>query len=248
MDDSLKGHPPKDPKVDNRDTLPYEVSVNEEVRRKIESLQDVKIKRCEKSIYIQPMTMTYKQNGREKFWDFIKTHDSVSIIVYNRTKDSLVFVKQFRPGVWIHTTDWSVDKSTVDVQNFPARLGITYELCAGIVDKDLPLDVIAQQEVLEETGYQVSSNDLELVTSMRSNVGVAGSLQTMYYLEVTDDQRVSKGGGSDKEGELIEVVEIPVENVKEMMFDQKLARPAGLMFALMWFFQNKYQQNRSPIT
>ena len=73
-------------------------------------------------------------------------------------------------------------------------------------------------------------------------MGVAGSLQTVYYLEVTNDQRVSKGGGSDEEGELIEVVEIPVENVKEMMYDEKLARPAGFMFALMWFFQNKYQQ------
>ena len=55
----------------------------------------------------------------------------------------------------------------MDIDRFPARLGITYELCAGIVDKDLPLDVIAQEEVLEETGYQVSLEQLERVTSMR---------------------------------------------------------------------------------
>ena len=74
----------------------------------------------------------------------------------------------------------------------------------------------------------------------RSGVGVAGALQTVYYVEVTDEQRVTRGGGSHEEGEVIEVVEIPVERARLMMFDESLARPAGFMFSLMWFFTFKY--------
>lgn len=34
----------------------------------------------------------------------------------------------------------------------PGKMGCTYELCAGIVDKKMSLQQIAQEEVLEETG------------------------------------------------------------------------------------------------
>lgn len=34
----------------------------------------------------------------------------------------------------------------------PGKLGCTYELCAGIVDKKMSLQQIAQEEVIEETG------------------------------------------------------------------------------------------------
>ena len=34
----------------------------------------------------------------------------------------------------------------------PGKMGCTYELCAGIVDKKMSLQQIAQEEVIEETG------------------------------------------------------------------------------------------------
>ena len=70
-------------------------------------------------------------------------------------------------GVYVHNTDWSLGGTTIDVAKYPVDSGVTYELCAGIVDKDLPLDAIAQEEVLEETGYSVPVAQLERVTSMR---------------------------------------------------------------------------------
>jgi 8-oxo-dGTP pyrophosphatase MutT (NUDIX family) len=71
-------------------------------------------------------------------------------------------------GVYVHNTDWSVGKSSIDVSLYHPAFGITYELCAGIVDKDLPLQLIAQEEVFEETGFLVPAEQLERVTSMRS--------------------------------------------------------------------------------
>lgn len=50
------------------------------------------------SPYVKPFRMYYEQNGVEKNWDLLKVHDSVSIIIYNSTRKTLVFVKQFRPG------------------------------------------------------------------------------------------------------------------------------------------------------
>lgn len=50
----------------------------------------------------------------------------------------------------------------------PASAGITYELCAGLVDKpDLSLEEIARQEVLEECGYDVPASKLKRITSYR---------------------------------------------------------------------------------
>lgn len=51
----------------------------------------------------------------------------------------------------------------------PASVGITYELCAGLVDKpQLSLEEIARQEVLEECGYDVPASKLKRITSYRS--------------------------------------------------------------------------------
>lgn len=53
-------------------------------------------------------------------------------------------------------------------QRPPASAGVTYELCAGLVDKpDLSLEEIARQEVLEECGYDVPASKLKRITSYR---------------------------------------------------------------------------------
>lgn len=50
----------------------------------------------------------------------------------------------------------------------PASAGVTYELCAGLVDKpNLSLEEIARQEVLEECGYDVPASKLKRITSYR---------------------------------------------------------------------------------
>jgi UDP-sugar diphosphatase len=46
-------------------------------------------------------------------------------------------------------------------------LGIALEICAGIVDKDKPIDEIAREEVLEECGYNIELKDLQRIMSYR---------------------------------------------------------------------------------
>lgn len=53
------------------------------------------------------------------------------------------------------------------MEKYPPRLAFTNELCAGIVDKSKSLIEIAHEEILEECGYNVPIERIELVMSYR---------------------------------------------------------------------------------
>ena len=57
----------------------------------------------------------------------------------------------------------------------------------------------------------------------------------MFYAKVTDEMRVSSGGGSAAEGELIDVVEIPVSQCLEFAMNSSNKSPVGMKFAMFWF-------------
>ena len=132
------------------------------------------------------------------------------------------------------------DCDSTDAARKPAKyghgsLGCTYELCAGIIDKATSLEQITKEEIIEETGYEVPIGNIELINSYYSSVGHSGSYQHLYYCEVTDSMLVSEGGGNDHEGEMIEVVYIPVEEGMKMVFDSEKPKSTGLCFAMTWF-------------
>ncbi|MFT7880792.1 MAG: NUDIX domain-containing protein [Sulfurimonas sp.] len=170
--------------------------------------------------FITTSLATYQQNGIAKSWEVVEAHDSVAILIYHKTKDAFVLVQQFRPAVYLNN-----------------NLGLTIELCAGIVDKNLSLKHIAVEEIEEECGYRVTVDQLEKITSFHTSVGFAGSKQMLYYAEVDESMKVSEGGGVDDEQ--IEVIFLPTAESKSFIFDETVAKTPGLMFAFMWWFENK---------
>ena len=63
-------------------------------------------------------------------------------------------------------------------------LGITLELCAGIVDKEgKSLAEIAAEEVEEECGYHVDLKQVEFVQTFRGAIGT-GSLNEKWITEI----------------------------------------------------------------
>ncbi len=77
---------------------------------------------------------------------------------------------RFLSAIYITSVEISRNKdgnSFVDTEKYPGKLGVTYELCAGIVDKELSLSDIAKQEVLEECGYEVPVESFEKITSFK---------------------------------------------------------------------------------
>ena len=167
--------------------------------------------------FIHTSYATYEQNGKAKSWEIVKAHDSVAILIYHREKNAFVLVKQFRPAVFLNNDN-----------------GMTVELCAGIVDKNLSLPEIAMEEIEEECGYKVGVEEIEKITSFYTSVGFAGSKQTLYYAEVDEHMKVSEGGGVDDEQ--IEVVFLPVAEAKALIYDESVAKTPGLMFTFMWYF------------
>lgn len=230
----------------------------------MEEISNIEIVPCEDSNYLKPFRVHYNQNGTKKSWDFMRTHDSVSVLIFNTTSHCFVLVKQFRPAVYM--CEWEKTKkqlpekaeegpaestapeseeghSASEGENSslqpPASAGITYELCAGLVDKpELSLEEIARQEVLEECGYDVPASKLKRITSYRSGVGVTGAKQTMFYAEVSEDNRVSEGGGEPREGELIEVVKVPLHEAMTFAYDEKIPKTMGVIFSFIWFHNN----------
>jgi len=150
----------------------------------------------------------------------VEVHDSVAILLYHEEHKSLIVVRQFRPPVYLKNND-----------------GYTYELCAGIVDKDKSLVEIAHEEILEECGYYVPLEKIERITSFYTAVGFAGSVQTLYYASVNEMMRFNEGGGVGVES--IEVIEIPVSEAKEFAMDETKAKTPGLMFGFGWFLENR---------
>ena len=183
-------------------------------------IEDFKTEPLKEGKFIKTALARYRVNGKIKSWEIVRSADSVAILIYHKEKDAFLFVRQFRAPVYIHNGD-----------------GMTLELCAGLVDKNLSIEEIASEEIEEECGYRVDSSSLYKVSSFYSAVGFAGSRQTLFYTEVDESMRVGEGGGVDDED--IEVIEIPVSQIKDIIYNENISRTPGLMFALLWWLYER---------
>ncbi len=183
-------------------------------------IEDVSIGTCKDSQFVKTQRVHYKQKGTQKAWDMVEVHDSVAVLIYHTQKEAFVLVKQFRPPVYLKNDD-----------------GFTYELCAGIVDKEHTLEQIAKEEIDEECGYDVPLEKIERISSFYTAVGFAGAHQTLYYCEVDDDMKAHEGGGIHVED--IEVIYLDVKEAKQFVLDESKAKTPGIMFAMMWWFDKQ---------
>ncbi|KAF0988602.1 hypothetical protein HZS_6166, partial [Henneguya salminicola] len=92
----------------------------------------------------------------------------------------LVFVRQFRPGLYLARNpefkDFLLKKQTendeMQLDCPPTKNGILIELCAGMIDPgETPLTAAAR-ELFEETGYSISTDKFEFVNTNVSITGV----------------------------------------------------------------------------
>ncbi len=182
---------------------------------KIDSVSELKNPK-----FIKPIKIHYTQNGLKKEWEAVISHDSVSILLWHKEKESFVVVKQLR----------------APVLNANKTCGEMYELCAGIVDKDISNAQIAKEEIFEECGYDVPLESLKKISMFYTSVGISGASQTLYYAECDESMRVTDGGGLEEEE--IEVIYIPLKDAKAFMFNDSYQKTPGMMMAFYWFFDN----------
>ena len=182
----------------------------------------IELRKCEDSRYIEVCEMHYIENGVPKRWEVVKSSDSVSILLYNKDSQNLIIVRQFRPAVFLRNND-----------------GYMFELCAGLVDKKgKSLEQIAKEEVLEECGFE--AQNLTKIAEFYSSVGTSGSKQSVFYAEVCNADKKTKGGGIDDE--FIEIIEIPRDSALKFLQTPNITPSLG--FAFLWFATNIYKDLR----
>ncbi|ASM40470.1 NUDIX hydrolase [Campylobacter sp. RM12327] len=187
-------------------------------------VKNIKITNLKSSKFIKPFSIEFTQNGINRVWDCIEIHDSVSVLLYHKSKDAFLLVKQFRPPLWHYQMKNNIKSD---------EAGFSYELCSGIMDKNIDEKQTAIQEVEEETGFRVK--DLQKIITTYASFGVSSNRQSLFFAFIDDDMKVSNGGGIDDES--IELVYISRNEAMSFAYDESKAKAASLIFAFMWFFE-----------
>lgn len=184
-------------------------------------IENFKTSSLKETKFVHPVRITYNQNGKDKTWEAVKSFDSVAVLLYHEEKKSFLFVKQFRAPVYMNDSTNTC----------------TYELCAGIIDKNISLEQIVKEEIDEECGYNVSIDNISRITSFYTNVGVSGACQYLFFAKINESMKIHNGGGVNDEE--IETMFLPINEIDEFLFDESKAKTPGLMFASYWFLKNK---------
>lgn len=184
-------------------------------------IEDLEISELKDTKFIHPIKVTYSQNGINKTWEAVRSHNSVAVLLYHMEKKAFLLVKQFRVPVFLNDNSKS----------------FTYELCAGLVDKNKSLEEIVKEEIDEECGYDISLESIIKITSFYTNIGISGGCQHLYFVKIDESMKIHDGGGINDEQ--IETFFLPIEDSDEFIFDESKAKTPGLMFAFYWFFKNK---------
>lgn len=122
--------------------------------------------------------------------------NGATILLYNRHKQTVVLVRQFRIVTWINGNED----------------GMLIETCAGLLDSDEPEECV-RKEAIEETGFEVG--EVRKLFELFMSPGGVTELIYFFIAEYDDTQRANDGGGVDDED--IEVLELPYHRALEMM-------------------------------
>ena len=194
-----------------------------------------------RSDFIRTSSLLFELDGRKRRWDCARSHASVSVVIYHRERRSALVVRQFRPAVWAAALAEAQEREESDAGNNnsvpppPLEVGLTFELCAGILDKGATLEETAAEEVAEECGFRVAPSDLRKIACYHSAIGISGARHTVFAVSVDDSDALEGGaGGVACDGEAIEVVALPMASFDSFCADDSYAKSAGLVFGLGW--------------
>lgn len=123
--------------------------------------------------------------------------DGATILLYNPSKQTVILTRQFRIPTFLN-------------KNPDGHL---IEACAGKLDEEA--EACVRREALEETGYKIEK--VEKVFEAYMSPGSVTELIHFFTAAVSDDMKVSTGGGVDHEQENIEVLELPFEQALVMI-------------------------------
>lgn len=139
----------------------------------------------------------YKRKIKNKTYDILNDHDTVSAIIINEYNDILL-VKQFRP----------------------ALMEETVEIPAGTIDKkDESANMCIAREIKEEAGISIKPEDLKLVGSYKPMIGFSNSLMKVYFVKVLKSDLKFN---SIKDEDVYEVFWMSFYELEQKIFEGKI--------------------------
>ncbi len=199
------------------------------------------------SQHIKPMRFVYKQFYQGRCWDAVLCKDVVHAVIFNSTRKKLIFVKQFRPAVYFESVKILKPKKpkigdVLEIYDIPANLGVTLELCMGVMNKHgtTPIEAI-RRKIYYDCGYAVPLTCLEKVQWCYNNSRNSAEKTFLYYAEVTDKMLIED---TDKLIEIRRRKKVKEMSVKEAIeFAQGdetiLMTTYSTLYGILWFLYAK---------
>lgn len=135
--------------------------------------------------------------------------DGAALLPYDPKRGRVLLVRQFRMPAWV-----------------AGETGMLIEACAGLLDKQDPESCI-RKEAEEELGYQIGRP--RLVFAPYTSPGSVSERLYCFVAEYSPADRISHGGGSEHEGEDIEVLEVDAAEAFAMIADGRIIDAKTIM-------------------
>ena len=133
------------------------------------------------------------ENGADSKYLVIEGGHSVAILIYNKSKDKMIFVKEYR---------YPIDKEILNV-------------VGGAVDKDEKLEVAILRELKEETG--IIANNLTKLGSTYTDPGRQDRVNTYFFC---DDYEIDNNLRDNNDFEKTDLIEISVKEVENLILSE----------------------------
>lgn len=137
--------------------------------------------------------------------------DSVAILLVEKETESVLLTNQFRYPTCKQNEGWLL------------------EIPAGSLEKDEKPTQCIKREVMEELGYNLNHPDP--ICNFYVSPGASTERIFLFYGEVSEKDRIGKGGGNTHEHEDIALVKIPVS---EISMEIPKLKDAKTILALQW--------------
>ncbi|MCB0631205.1 MAG: NUDIX hydrolase [Saprospiraceae bacterium] len=150
--------------------------------------------------------MRNPRNKKSQKMIVLQSRDAVNVVAVNADK-KIIFVRQYRFGIG----------------------DFTLELPGGLFDMDEAVEAAAKRELREETGYV--SNKWSVLGKVASNPVFMDS----YIHHYLADKAEAKFDLDLDEGEDVEIVEIPIDEVKRKLYAGEFLHPHTVSALLLYF-------------
>ena len=199
--------------------------MTEKSRIKIESVE--RSVQGEKVGFFQIDRITVRQRAEPqsewseaKDWEIVERRDSAAVIIYNVENDTVILTKQFRAPMLNRSIDNKPQLDVSELNDIADPKAFLLEAVAGVVREGETPEKTIKREAVEEVGYELQ--DLQDFGWFYPSPGGMSERIYLFYSEVSNENKISDGGGRNQSGEFIEPVEMPIADFFQLINDRAI--------------------------